>query len=206
MDLSRTLARSPLILWPKRHLWKTVLYVLLMTAWTQESTADTTPLNSTSPSQVYYPIETQNYFEWKIFKVSRIVPFWTKKMVFTLVKKYGLWKYLLILLFRSKAKNLWTDSELRWPIEPMKDKNNIHAPVTKISSENVAPLKSGVGSIPAQQPLVCTSEREVCLPTNYSRFQLPNKGRQTIVSIGKLICKDLFFKYFVSLVSLCKEF
>ena len=79
MDLSRTLARSPLILWPKRHLWKTVLYVLLMTAWTQESTADTTPLNSTSPSQVYYPIETQNYFEWKIFKVSRIVPFWTKK-------------------------------------------------------------------------------------------------------------------------------
>ena len=80
MDLSRTLSGSPLILWPKRHLWKTVLYVLLMTAWTQESTADTTPLNSTSPSQVYYLIETQDYFEWKIFKVSRIVvPFWTKK-------------------------------------------------------------------------------------------------------------------------------
>ena len=88
----------------------------------------------------------------------------------------------------------------------MKDKTNIHAPVTKVSWENFAPLKSGVGSIPAEQPLVCTSEREVCLPTNYSRFQLPNKGRQTIVSIGKLICKDLFFKYFVSLVSLCKEF
>ena len=33
--------------------------------------------------------------------------------------------------------------------------------------------------------LVCTSEREVCLPANYSKFQLPNKGRQTTVSIGK---------------------
>jgi len=34
--------------------------------------------------------------------------------------------------------------------------------------------------------LDCTSEREVCLPANYSRFQLPNKGKQTIVAIGKL--------------------
>lgn len=33
--------------------------------------------------------------------------------------------------------------------------------------------------------LDCTSEREVCLPSNYSRFQLPNKGKQTIVSIGE---------------------
>ena len=31
----------------------------------------------------------------------------------------------------------------------------------------------------------CTSENEVCLPSNYSRFQLPNKGQQTVVSIGK---------------------
>ena len=33
----------------------------------------------------------------------------------------------------------------------------------------------------------CTSENEVCLPANYSRFQLPNKGKQTIVSIGKIL-------------------
>ena len=33
--------------------------------------------------------------------------------------------------------------------------------------------------------LTCTSEKEVCLPANYSRFQLPNKGRQSVVSIGK---------------------
>ena len=33
--------------------------------------------------------------------------------------------------------------------------------------------------------LICTSEREVCLPANYSKFQLPNKGKQTVVSIGK---------------------
>jgi len=32
--------------------------------------------------------------------------------------------------------------------------------------------------------ITCTSEREVCLPANYSRFQLPNKGKTTIVSIG----------------------
>ncbi len=32
--------------------------------------------------------------------------------------------------------------------------------------------------------MVCTSEKEVCLPANYSRFQLPNRGKQTIVSIG----------------------
>lgn len=32
---------------------------------------------------------------------------------------------------------------------------------------------------------LCTSEKEVCLPANYSRFQLPNKGEQTVVSIGK---------------------
>ena len=32
----------------------------------------------------------------------------------------------------------------------------------------------------------CTSESEVCLPANYSRFQLPNKGRQTVVAIGEL--------------------
>lgn len=41
-------------------------------------------------------------------------------------------------------------------------------------------------------PLRCTSENEVCLPANYSRFQLPNKGMQTKVSIGKLI---FFLKY-----------
>ena len=33
--------------------------------------------------------------------------------------------------------------------------------------------------------LTCTSEREVCLPANYSKFQLPNKGKQTVVSIGE---------------------
>ena len=33
--------------------------------------------------------------------------------------------------------------------------------------------------------LVCTSEREICLPRNYSQFQLPNKGNVTIVSIGE---------------------
>ena len=32
----------------------------------------------------------------------------------------------------------------------------------------------------------CTSEREICLPANYSKFQLPNKGNVTIVSIGRL--------------------
>ena len=36
----------------------------------------------------------------------------------------------------------------------------------------------------SSQQLVCTSEREVCLPANYSKFQLPNKGKQTMVSIG----------------------
>ena len=35
--------------------------------------------------------------------------------------------------------------------------------------------------------LTCTSEKEVCLPANYSKFQLPNKGKTTIVSIGKNI-------------------
>ena len=34
----------------------------------------------------------------------------------------------------------------------------------------------------------CTSEREICLPTNYSKFQLPNKGNVTIVSIGEKTC------------------
>ena len=46
---------------------------------------------------------------------------------------------------------------------------------------------------PAAAPLRCTSENEVCLPANYSRFQLPNKGMQTKVSIGKhfyLICTN----------------
>eukprot|EP00094_Tigriopus_californicus_P014332 TCALIF_13897-PA protein Name:"Similar to Gabre Gamma-aminobutyric acid receptor subunit epsilon (Rattus norvegicus)" AED:0.27 eAED:0.27 QI:0/0.5/0.2/0.6/1/1/5/0/323 len=33
-------------------------------------------------------------------------------------------------------------------------------------------------------PMTCTSEKEVCLRGNYSRFQLPNKGKQTTVSIG----------------------
>ncbi len=33
---------------------------------------------------------------------------------------------------------------------------------------------------------LCTSQKEVCLPSNYSRFQLPNKGKHTIVSIGEL--------------------
>ena len=36
-----------------------------------------------------------------------------------------------------------------------------------------------------REGLVCTSEKEVCLPSNYSKFQLPNKGKQTIVSIGR---------------------
>ena len=35
--------------------------------------------------------------------------------------------------------------------------------------------------------LTCTSEREVCLPANYSKFQLPNKGKQTVVSIGEYV-------------------
>ena len=38
---------------------------------------------------------------------------------------------------------------------------------------------------PVAVPLRCTSENEVCLPANYSRFQLPNKGMTTKVSIGK---------------------
>ena len=33
----------------------------------------------------------------------------------------------------------------------------------------------------------CTSEKEVCLLANYSKFQLPNKGAQTVVSIGKIL-------------------
>ena len=33
----------------------------------------------------------------------------------------------------------------------------------------------------------CTSEKEVCLLGNYSKFQLPNKGKQTVVSIGEII-------------------
>ena len=38
--------------------------------------------------------------------------------------------------------------------------------------------------------LICTSEREVCLPANYSKFQLPNKGKQTVVSIGKNLLQN----------------
>ena len=42
----------------------------------------------------------------------------------------------------------------------------------------------------------CTSEKEVCLLSNYSKFQLPNKGAQTIVSIGKIDLNHelLFYK------------
>ena len=39
--------------------------------------------------------------------------------------------------------------------------------------------------------LTCTSEREVCLPANYSKFQLPNKGKQTVVSIGEYSSRGL---------------
>ena len=38
---------------------------------------------------------------------------------------------------------------------------------------------------PVQTEPICTSEQEVCLPGNYSKFQLPNKGKQTVVSIGE---------------------
>ena len=38
---------------------------------------------------------------------------------------------------------------------------------------------------PVQTEPICTSEKEVCLPGNYSKFQLPNKGKQTVVSIGE---------------------
>ena len=38
-----------------------------------------------------------------------------------------------------------------------------------------------------QQTRICTSEKEVCLLGNYSKFQLPNRGKQTVVSIGKII-------------------
>ena len=42
----------------------------------------------------------------------------------------------------------------------------------------------------------CTSEKEVCLLSNYSKFQLPNKGAQTIVSIGKSNLNNQFlFSY-----------
>ena len=41
----------------------------------------------------------------------------------------------------------------------------------------------------------CTSEKEVCLLSNYSKFQLPNKGAQTIVSIGKSNLKNKFLSY-----------
>ena len=48
--------------------------------------------------------------------------------------------------------------------------------------------------------ITCTSEREVCLPANYSRFQLPNKGKTTIVSIGKnikveMLCTSLLIHW-----------
>ena len=43
--------------------------------------------------------------------------------------------------------------------------------------------------------ITCTSEREVCLPANYSRFQLPNKGKTTIVSIGKNIKVEMLHHY-----------
>ena len=43
--------------------------------------------------------------------------------------------------------------------------------------------------------ITCTSEREVCLPANYSRFQLPNKGKTTIVSIGKNIKVEMLHPY-----------
>ena len=38
-----------------------------------------------------------------------------------------------------------------------------------------------------QDRSTCTSEKEVCLLSNYSKFQLPNKGAQTVVSIGIFI-------------------
>ena len=41
----------------------------------------------------------------------------------------------------------------------------------------------------------CTSENEVCLPSNYSRFQLPNKGQQTVVSIGKYYTASSYAKH-----------
>ena len=38
---------------------------------------------------------------------------------------------------------------------------------------------------PYQGPqMACTSEKEICLPANYSKFQLPNKDSVTLVSIG----------------------
>ena len=38
-----------------------------------------------------------------------------------------------------------------------------------------------------QDRSTCTSEKEVCLLANYSKFQLPNKGAQTVVSIGMFL-------------------
>ena len=41
-----------------------------------------------------------------------------------------------------------------------------------------------------QDRSTCTSEKEVCLLANYSKFQLPNKGAQTVVSIGMYLYKN----------------
>ena len=52
-------------------------------------------------------------------------------------------------------------------------------------------------------PLVCTSEREVCLPANYSKFQLPNRGKQTVVSIGEIIRSTIPIIYLAIFLLLC---
>ena len=52
-------------------------------------------------------------------------------------------------------------------------------------SATISTSHSEISNDAAAGALTCTSEREVCLPANYSKFQLPNKGKQTVVSIGK---------------------
>ena len=48
-----------------------------------------------------------------------------------------------------------------------------------------------------QDRSTCTSEKEVCLLANYSKFQLPNKGAQTVVSIGIYQYNDKKLQFFV---------
>ena len=49
-----------------------------------------------------------------------------------------------------------------------------------------------------QDRSTCTSEKEVCLLANYSKFQLPNKGAQTVVSIGMFLYINNWLIYFWS--------
>ena len=57
-----------------------------------------------------------------------------------------------------------------------------------------------------QDRSTCTSEKEVCLLANYSKFQLPNKGAQTVVSIGMYLYKNnqLTYIWFIVFITWLK--